>query len=86
MIDSVAGAMVRAMPLAMSTWRHTMSGQYAVDASSDAHEIRPAVTISNPPPTTSFVPMRSTIRALSGDRIIMLAAIGRKRMPVSNGV
>src|SRR5215475_11217660 len=71
MIDSVAGAMVRAMPLAINAWRHTMSGQYGLLALSDAHDTSPAVTISSPVVTTSLVPMRCTNRALSGDSTTM---------------
>src|SRR6478736_2232186 len=78
-IDSVAGAMVSAMPLANSACRQTISGQYALDALNDAHDTSPPVTISRPDPTTSFVPKRCTKRALSGDRIIRLTALGRKR-------
>ncbi len=48
MIDSVAGAMVSAMPLAINAWRQMMSGQYGLVALSEAHEIRPPVTISRP--------------------------------------
>jgi hypothetical protein len=84
MIDSVAGAMVSAMPVAMRHMRITTSGQYDEWAVRLTMEPRPTVTSSSPVPTTNLVPTFDTKRALSGANVIMHAAIGRKRRPVSH--
>ena len=89
MIDSVAGAMVSAMPMAMSIMRQTMSGQYAaVDASSDAQRAR-APTVTQRQAGRDDELRADAVdepRAQRRDDHHASRRMGRKRTPVSNGV
>ena len=86
MIDSVAGAIVSAMPLAISVWRQMMSGQYGLvdgqrgprDEAAGDHEQTGADH------ELGADAVRRSARS-AATRSSCIAANGRKRMPVSNG-
>jgi hypothetical protein len=87
MIDSVAGAMVSPIPIAITTMRQAMSPQYEMFCEGTvANSAKPMPAMVNPLPTTNLVPMRSTSRALLGATTSMVSAIGSRRTPASSAV
>ena len=87
MIDSVAGAIVSAMPAAMSIMRQAHVGPVVLST-------RELSTADTRPTSRAQSPARdddlraeavARAAALSGDTIIISAAHGRKRTPVSSG-
>ncbi len=84
MIDSVAGLMVSAIPVAASAIRQAMSGNGVV-APTLANATSPPATHARPAPTVSLVPIRSTIRGLIGEMTIIGIANARSRTPVERG-
>ncbi len=82
MIDSVAGAMVRAMPVAMMT-KAKNTGVYPAEGSTWVMTQRPVATVSRPAATTSLVPKRSASLALWGATAIITTAKGMMRTPAA---
>src|SRR4029079_9271206 len=81
MIDSVAGALVRATPQDRST-RRQASTEYVESAVRNDSRIRPMVDRLMPAATTYFVPNRWTNRGESGATIIIGMATAKSRRPV----
>ena len=78
MIDSVAGAIVRPMPIAMITMRQATSPQYEMFVGGQRREQREpdAGDASGPRRRRRLVPNRSTMRALLGATTSIVTAIG----------
>src|SRR6187401_1570428 len=80
--DSVAGAIVRPMPVAIAQ-NITMTTAYGEVAVRNDIDVSAAATVDRPTVTMSFVPWRSTRRADSGATTIIVSANGSIRTPAS---
>ena len=71
----------------MITMRHATSPQYEMLLAGKPGEQREtdARRVARPVVTTTFVPTRSTIRALVGATNSIVIAIGSRRMPACSG-
>src|SRR3954452_23507837 len=85
MIDSVAGGVVKTMPIAIMK-KGMMAIGYGVVTPRNESDTNAIVITDRTNVITRLEPRRSTIRAEIGAAIIIPSAYGIRRMPASRGV